>query len=112
MLFLKNKKNKNQTKKTAETERVYLPASPIPQTQTLTLIPRKKAEFRYWATIKTTSSASDNICERQFDADHFPIQVTFLKMPRSYAKNQLKDRLREKCPNTELFLVRIFPHLD
>ena len=20
--------------------------------------------------------------------------------------------LREKCPNTELFLVRIFPHLD
>ena len=23
-----------------------------------------------------------------------------------------KEALREKCPNTELFLVRIFPHSD
>ena len=33
-----------------------------------------------------------------------------------YYKNELlkriNDTLREKCPNTDLFLVRIFPHSD
>ena len=29
-----------------------------------------------------------------------------------YAKQKEKQKLREKCPNTEFFLVRIFPYSD
>ena len=29
-----------------------------------------------------------------------------------FFKEVIANSLREKCPNTEFFLVRIFPHLD
>ena len=32
--------------------------------------------------------------------------------PTNMKKSYLKNTLREKCPNTEFFLVRIFPHSD
>ena len=32
--------------------------------------------------------------------------------PTNMKKSYLKNTLREKCPTTEFFLVRIFPHSD
>ena len=40
------------------------------------------------------------------------LYVEYLIWDQDIKINSVKLTLREKCPNTELFLVRIFPHSD
>ena len=38
--------------------------------------------------------------------------ILICRLPCNFKAYPLKSSQREKCPNTELFLVRIFPHSD
>ena len=55
----------------------------------------------------------DNIINKNYINDTEEINYKILRIISSgiYARYR-RHALREKCPNTELFLVRIFPHSD
>ena len=76
--------------------------------------PIKKFSFHF--SLKNSESAVKNCFKIELFSDfqkkfHKNIWRRILNLVKLYAR-LLKLTLREKCPNTEFFLGRIFPHSD